>query len=76
MCACTTEKRPLTRPFHILGDYQSLTSLPPWRGKGIVMIAHKDPMDGLKGQKHIAWGIALGMVSEFVRPVGAKSFIF
>ena len=32
--------------------------------------------NGLKGQKHIAWGIALGLVSVFVRPVGAKAFIF
>ena len=30
--------RPLTRPSD---------TLPPWRGKGIVMIAHKVPMDGL-----------------------------
>ena len=31
--------------------------------------------DGLKAQKHLAQGIALGLVSEFVRPVRAKALI-
>ena len=30
---------------------------------------------GLKAQKPIAQGIALGLVSEFVRPVRAKALI-
>ena len=30
---------------------------------------------GLKAQKHLAQGIALGLVSEFVRPVRAKALI-
>ena len=32
--------------------------------------------DGLKAQKHLAQGIALGLVSEFVRPVRAKANAF
>ena len=31
---------------------------------------------GLKAQKHIAQGIALGMVGKFVRPVRAKALIY
>ena len=29
--------------------------------------------DGLKAQKHLAQGIALGLLSEFVRPARAKA---
>ena len=39
------------------------------------MIVRNCVTDGLKAQKHIAQGIALGLVSEFVRPVRAKTLI-
>ena len=39
------------------------------------MIIRNYVTGGLKAQKHIAQGIALGMVSEFVRPVRAKALI-
>ena len=39
------------------------------------MIIRNYVTGGLKAQKHIAQGIALAMVSEFVRPVRAKALI-
>ena len=40
------------------------------------MIVRNYVTDGLKAQKHLAQGIALGMVSEFVRPARAKALIW
>jgi hypothetical protein len=39
------------------------------------MIIRNCVTGGLQAQKHIAWGIALGLVSEFIRPARAKALI-
>jgi hypothetical protein len=40
------------------------------------MIIRNYVTDGLKAQKHLAQGIALGLVNEFVRPARAKALIW
>ena len=39
------------------------------------MIIRDYVIGGLKAQKNIAQGIALGLVSEFIRPARAKALI-
>ena len=39
------------------------------------MIVRNYVTSGLKAQKHLAQGIALGLVNEFVRPARAKALI-
>ena len=39
----------------------------------IIMIMRNYVTGGLKAQKHLAQGIALGLVSELVRPARAKA---
>jgi len=40
-----------------------------------LVFIHIHPKGGLKAQKHLAQGIALGLVSDFVRPVRAKALL-
>ena len=53
---------------------------PSHKGRGvdskiniIIMIMRNYVTGGLKAQKHLAQGIALGLVSELVRPARAKA---